>query len=243
MTNWTTMKKIDILFENDDFLAINKPPGLLSVQDRFNESLHHVGALVRRIDPNYLLAHRLDKDTSGVMLVAKSSDSQRLLQRQFDERTITKEYAALVMGVPQHKAGIIDQPILPHEYMKNKMTIHKKGKSSVTYWQVEEDFERYTLLRLKPKTGRTHQIRVHLAHLGHSIVADPVYGNGKPFYLSSIKRYMNKRSDEVERPLISRTALHAEKITFIGMNKERISVSCPFPKDFKATINQLRKNR
>jgi 23S rRNA pseudouridine955/2504/2580 synthase/23S rRNA pseudouridine1911/1915/1917 synthase len=235
-------KPFDIIFEDDDCLAINKAAGILSVPDRFDQDIPNIKHLVREINENYLIVHRLDKDTSGVLLIAKHPDSQRALQQQFENSTIEKEYVAIIRGIPNTKEGSIASSIVPHDLIPGKMKIYKKGKTSETHWILEEEYAQHGFMRLKPKTGRTHQLRLHLSHMGHPIVADPLYGNGQPLYLSNIKRNMNRSTTKVERPLISRTALHAEKISFDSLNGERITVTCPLPKDMRAAINQLRKN-
>ncbi|MCL4162430.1 UNVERIFIED_CONTAM: hypothetical protein GTU68_040034 [Idotea baltica] len=236
------MKKIPLLYEDDDCLAIHKPAGLLSVPDRHDPAIINVKHLQQNEDPNRLMVHRLDKDTSGILLIAKTEKAQVHLSSQFEQQTIDKEYLAIVHGIPASSQGVIEAALVEHEHLKGRMIIHKKGKSALTNWFLEDSFKFHSLLRLKPTTGRTHQLRVHLAHIGHAILSDPKYGDGKALFLSSFKRKVNPNKYGQERPLISRTALHARKITFDNLQGEKIEIICELPKDMRASLNQLSKN-
>ena len=146
--------------------------------------------------------------------------------------------------IMQNKKGIIDEPIIEHPVQKGMMAINKKGKPSVTEYEVLEDFGIYSLVKFRLHTGRTHQIRVHMKHIGHAIACDDLYGNGKPILLSSFKKkYKLSQHDEVERPLLGRLALHSSQLIFNTPDGTRHDLTAPLPKDMNAVLMQLRKNR
>ena len=227
------------IFEDKDLLVIQKPPNVLSVPDRYNNSLFNIYQYFLQMYSDIKIVHRLDFETSGIMILAKNLGSHKGLNLQFQNRTVVKKYIALIHGVPIQQQGIINAPI--RFSTQGKSYIEAGGKSSKTYYELMEDYKSYALIRVIPETGRTHQIRVHLQHMGHPIVGDKKYG-GQPFYLSSIKR--NYRQSGTEKPLISRTALHAYSIKFVHpTTHEEYSLESPYPKDLKATLNQLGKLR
>lgn len=240
-----------IIFENDDYIAVNKPAGLLSIPDRHNDLLPSLSRWLEQRYGNIFVIHRLDKDTSGVIVFAKNESAHKFLSSQFQSRYAEKHYLGLVAGQLMQKEGAIDAPIMEHPVKKGKMMIvreqhgkqMKKGKPALTTFRVMESFSLYTLLDLQIFTGRTHQIRVHLQSIGHPIAMDEVYGNAAPFYLSFIKKkYRVGKSQEEEKPLMSRMALHAIKLAFKDKNGEKRILEAPLPKDFQAVVNQLRKN-
>jgi 23S rRNA pseudouridine955/2504/2580 synthase/23S rRNA pseudouridine1911/1915/1917 synthase len=197
-------------------------------------------------DPRLRLVHRLDKDTSGVMLFAKDIATQRHLSAQFQNNQVQKEYLALVAGRPTSDQGEIDQPIAPHPTQRDRMTVTKHGRVARTDWKVEKSMRRFALLRCFPRTGRTHQIRVHLKSVGLPLAVDPLYNPQPPdrpvgLYLSHLKRDYRPTFGEEERPLIARLTLHAEKITFMHIDGKKITIESPPPKDFRAAISQLLK--
>jgi len=239
--------KLTILLDNSEVVAIHKPPALATIPGRGESTsafeqlaaqlnLPHTG----QTDPRLRVVHRLDKDTSGVLLFAKNIAAQRHLSHQFQNNTVQKEYLALVAGRPTEDEGEIEARIAPHPANPKLMAISKQGRPARTLWKVEKRFRNYTLLRVFPKTGKTHQIRVHLRHAGMPLAVDPLYNpQAPPLLLSHFKR--DYRHTGEERPLMGRLTLHAEKLRFKDLSEVEIELISPSPKDFRATVNQLSK--
>src|SRR5215471_15711187 len=209
------MKIADILiYENDDFLVLNKPAGLLSIPDREGKE----NSLKKILQEEYgeiFTVHRLDKDTSGLIVFAKNEDLHKLLSHQFEQRQTEKIYLGLVLGSPLKEKGTIDSPIMEHPTKKGLMIANRKGKEAVTDYEVLNIFRIYSWVRFRIHTGRTHQIRVHMKHIGHPIACDKIYGDGKPVLLSSIKHnYRLSKNEEEERPILNRLGLHAHQLRF-----------------------------
>ena len=234
--------KFDIIFENEDFIAINKPAGLLSIPDRFGKDTSLKIILQDQMD-KVLTIHRLDKDTSGLIIFAKNEATHRHLSQQFEGRDVEKYYLGLVSGTLMTKKGTIDVPIMAHPGKTTLMMTHHKGKPSVTGYEVLEEFGLFSWMQFRIHTGRTHQIRVHMKHLGNPVVCDELYGDGQPVLLSSIKRKFRLNKNELEeRPLLNRLALHSHQLKFIDAKGNRLELEAPLPKDLKALLQQLRKN-
>lgn len=237
-------RSIDIVMQDDDLIVVNKPAGLLTVPGRNGGvALREVIARAAGIEDFLLLVHRLDRQTSGLLLLAKHKDAQRHLQTQFEKRQIHKEYLAIVRGLPVEDSGTIELLMAPHARITGKMTVKQnKGKQSRTDWQVVERFRGSALIRCIPHTGRQHQIRVHLAHIGLPLLVDPLYGESEAFFLSQLKPGYRPSSKHEERPLIDRLTLHANVLQFVHPRDNRtVRLEAPPPKDFRATLDQLRK--
>ena len=235
-------KLFKIIFKNEDFLVIDKPAGMLSIPDRYQPQLPAASTLLKKKYGEIFTVHRLDKDTSGLMLFAKNSDTHRALNDTFSEGKVKKEYLALVSGNMPNDEGTIDMP-LTFNKEKQKVTTHKNGKASLTTFTVIERFKLATYIRVKMHTGRMHQVRVHLQSIFHPLLVDEKYGSRNAFYLTEIKRKkFNLKRDSMERPLLSRHPLHCDTISF-EFNKQayKFDLEDVLPKDMKATINQLRK--
>lgn len=236
------MMHYEIIAETPDYIAVSKPSGMLTLPDRFDAALESLKGRLALAYGDIFTVHRLDRDTSGLILFAKHPDAQRHFAQEFEERRVAKRYLGIVTGRMERTSGTFDQPITEHPVVKGKMTVARKGKYAVTHFEVLEELGRYTLLTLTIETGRTHQIRVHLQNAGHPIACDPLYGTGEPILLSSIKRNFNLAKDqETERPLLGRLALHAWQLDITGLQGEPIALEGPLPKDMEACIRQLRK--
>lgn len=229
-----------IVFQNDDYLLINKPPFVSSLPERTGDKSLSILKLAKEHFDDIQLCHRLDKETSGILLLAKNSEAYRNASMQFEHREIKKEYHALTNGV--HDLDSISV-FLPIAILKDKTGVkidRRRGKIAETIFFTEKKYNQHTLLRCYPITGRMHQIRVHLMCLEAPIVCDPTY-NGDYIFLSKIKRKFNLKENDEELPLIKRVALHAKKISFKGVNGELIEAEAPYPKDFEVLIKQLDK--
>src|SRR5436190_4330917 len=237
------MKLTDYLvFENDDLIALNKPSGLLSIPDREGKEIS-LKVLLQEKYPQIFTVHRLDKDTSGLIVFAKNEETHRNLSMQFAERQTEKIYLGLVLGSLIEKKGTVNKPIAENTVKKGTMIIHQRGKESVTDYEVLEDFGIYSWLQFRIHTGRTHQIRVHMKDIGHPVACDELYGDDKPILLSSFKSKfkLSKKEDE-ERPILNRLGLHAFKLKLRNAGKN-FELEAPISKDLRATIQQLEKRR
>jgi len=234
---------LDILYEDRDLILVNKPPGLVVHPapghrggTLLNALVHHCPDLAEVGDVSRPgLVHRLDKDTSGVLVAAKTALAHAHLVRQFHDREVEKIYVALVWGRFSQRRGKIDQEVGRHPTARQKMSAHpRRGKPAVTYWQVLEEYPGpLTLLELSPKTGRTHQLRVHLAALGHPIVGDATYGGGAA-------RLKENPSLKNLRPLVKRPLLHARTLRLTHPRTgAAIAGEAPLPKDFQAVLQVL----
>lgn len=246
---------MEFLHRDELVVAVNKPAGVATIPGRAEKTsvLEQVGEALGlpakgTADPRVRVVHRLDKDTSGVLLFALNTEAQRHLSHQFQNNTVRKEYLALVVGAVPGEEGVIDEPLAPHPQLKDRMTVMKHGRRALTEWRVEERFRQFTLLRAFPKTGKTHQIRVHLKHAGVPLAVDPLYNPARGreaaagVFLSGFKRDYRPTRGEEERPLIARLTLHAERVIFTHPNGTELTVAAPLPKDFRATLNQLRRH-
>jgi 23S rRNA pseudouridine955/2504/2580 synthase/23S rRNA pseudouridine1911/1915/1917 synthase len=216
---------------------------LLVIPDRFDPTLPSLNKLLEaKLKQKAWVVHRLDKETSGVICLAKHEEAHKYLSTLFQEHEVVKLYAGLVQGRVAPEQGRIEAPIAEHPYTKGKMTVAKKGKPSVTDYRVTEQWALYALVQFQIHTGRTHQIRVHMQSIGNPIVCDELYGDGKPFLLSSIKRkYKLSDKDEVEKPLLSRLALHAYRLQFNKEDGTEVTAEANLPKDMLACVKQLNK--
>lgn len=236
--------KLEILYKDEDIIVVNKPPGIAVIPDRFKKELPSINLMLsQQIGQKVFTVHRLDKDTSGVLCFALNSNAHQQLSNQFQNHSIKKAYLALINGVILPESQMIDLPIDKHPTISGKMIVKKNGKPSTTSYTTLKKWAMYSYLELQLHTGRTHQIRVHLSYLGHPIVADNLYGNGQPFKLSTIKKnYKQSQKDDIEKPLLSRLALHAYKLNFINLQEQVIQVEAEIPKDMTACIKQLDKH-
>ncbi len=235
--------QLDIVFENNHFIAINKPAGLLSIPDREQSQLSLKDLLLAKYGTIFTV-HRLDKDTSGIIIFAKDEATHKFLSQLFESRNVEKYYLAIVHGSPAIKKGTIDAPISEHPLHKGLMVVHRNGKPSVTDYEVIEEHRSFSLVQFKLHTGRTHQIRVHSKNIGHPVACDELYGDGKPVLLSSIKKnYKLGKHDEEERPMLNRLALHSYQLKFKDVEGKEVNLEAELPKDMRALLQQLKKNK
>lgn len=231
----------EIIYEDEDLIIINKPAGLLTIPDRYDPLRENLYKSLLSYREHVFINHRLDKDTSGLILFSKNEKTHAIMQQQFEQGKVHKSYLALVKSAPTSREGTIEFKLAMNPSRK-KMEVNPKGKDAVTHFSVITEWDHHALVNVNIETGKTHQIRVHMKSIGCPLLCDPLYGDGRGFYLSSIKRNFNRAYDEVERPLINRTALHAEKLQFNHPTSgEEMTFSQNVPKDMKAVIHQLNK--
>lgn len=238
--------ELSLIFEDASVIVLEKPPGLVIHPAPGHKSgtlvhglLHHcsdlsgIGGVLR---PG--IVHRLDKDTSGLLVVAKNDYAHNFLSSQFKNGRVSKKYITVVHGVPENKKGKIDLPISRHPVKRKEMAVSTlKGKNALTVWQVDESIgDKFSVLSVIIKTGRTHQIRVHMSHSGHPVVGDPVYGNKKSWWKKNIPSAMEIL------PVIKRQMLHSASLGFTHPEKgEYMEFFSPIPDDMKSVIDELKK--
>ncbi len=237
-----------IIFEDECLIAFDKPSGLAVAAERGHKPGEHLMAAVQeKMGRDVALVHRIDAATSGLVLCAKTKVALDFLSGQFQSKTVIKRYEALTVGVPASDEFTVDLVMKEDEAKPGVMCVVKKhGKTSVTEFTVREKFPQsagrpgLALVECRPQTGRTHQVRLHLAVGGTPILNDPLYGDATRLLLSDLKRGYKGRDDE--RPLISRLALHAAGLTFTHpISREKMTVRAPLPKDMAVALKYLEK--
>jgi RluA family pseudouridine synthase len=231
-----------IIYEDEALLVIAKPAGLLTLPDGYKPELPHVRGVLEPYYGPLWVVHRLDRETSGLLVLARTAEAHRSLNTQFEARSTGKVYHALVKGSPEWDELRVDLPLLPDGDREHRTVVdQRRGKPSATQLRVLERYQVYSLVEALPETGRTHQIRVHLASTGFPIVVDGVYGEGEALFLSSFKANYRPGKGE-ERPLLDRLGLHAWSLGIEHpVSGEIQNYQAPYPKDFGAAVNQLRK--
>jgi RluA family pseudouridine synthase len=246
--------EIPVLFEDEHLLALDKPAGLLTSPDRDAPerpnlmNLLHAGIAAgkpwaRERNLTYLSnAHRLDAETSGVILFARSKSVLVSLANLFSTEKTARKYVALVRGEPAEEKFEVEAKLASHPMKPGFFHVDpKRGKQSRTLIEIVEKISGYALLKCQPLIERTHQIRVHLRHAGLPIVADALYG-GRPLWLSTLKTNYRLKEGKIERPLVSRAALHAEQLTLPHpVTGETLTITAPWPKDLKVAVKYLRE--
>ncbi len=237
------LPSIAVLFADEDVLAVNKPAGITVTHDGTREESPTLAERLHQSYGDLLPVHRLDRDTSGVVVLARHPDAHRALNQLFETHAVEKVYHLIVVGTPDWEERQVEAPLLPDGDRRHRTIVDAEaGKPSLTTFRVLQRFQRHALLEARPLTGRTHQVRVHAALVGLPIVADPLYGDGAPLLLSSLKRSY-RAGEEPERPLIGRLALHAQRLAFPHPRTEKLlEILAPYPKDFRAALNQLAKH-
>lgn len=226
---------LDIVYEDDSVLVVNKPRNMVVHPAAGNErgtlvnaALYHCGGDLSGINGSMRpgIVHRIDKDTTGLLVIAKNDEAHKSLAGQLQDRSLSRIYYALVNGNIKEDSGTVDAPLGRSDQDRKMIAVRKDGRSAVTDYEVIERFGDYTLLKCKLRTGRTHQIRVHMRHIGHSVVGDKTYG------------IRNERFN------LEGQLLHAGEISFIHPKTgEKVSFSCPLPEDFSKVLEVLRKQK
>ena len=230
---------LNIVYEDDDIIVINKPKDLVVHPGAGNPNGTVLNALLYHYPPiaevpRAGIVHRLDKDTTGLMVVAKTIPAQTKLVRDVQKRKITREYEAVASGI-MTKGGTVDQPMARHATKRTLMAVHPMGKPAVTHYRIMENYRNYTRLRLRLETGRTHQIRVHMAHIAHPLLGDQTYG-GRP-------RPPKNASEDFMEVLrnFKRQALHAVMLRLAHpITGEMMEWYAPLPDDFVELLNALK---
>lgn len=243
---------LEILYEDDYLALINKPPDMVVHPARGNWSgtlvnalLHHFDDLSEESDQSRPgIVHRLDRDTSGVILIAKEEQTHRDLALMFEQRRVFKEYHALVHGSVSRDSDYIEARIMRHPHDRVKMTITHdptQGRDACSYYEVVERFRGFSYVRVHPRTGRTHQIRVHLASIGHPILADKIYSSRDCVRLLDLDPHIEPERDKV---ILSRQALHAYRLRLKHPRTGQIlEGTAPLPEEFQHTLEALRQYR
>jgi len=228
-----------ILFENDDYIVVNKPPFVASLDERGGSGEVNILRLAKQYSADAQVCHRLDKETSGAIIIAKTPEAYRSVAMQFEKRKVNKVYHAVVDGQFTFNELFIDLPIL-NDGNKSVTIDRKEGKRAETIFNSIKNYRHYTLVECKPITGRMHQIRIHLATQRAAIAGDDMY-RGKPVFLSSMKKGYRIAKDDEELPIMKRFALHARHLVFKGLDGADIVIDAPYPKDFATLIKLLDK--
>lgn len=235
-------KPYNVLYSDDAIVVLNKASGILTASDRYDATAPRLDLLAKDEFGTLYAVHRIDKDTSGAVIYARTKESHRDLSLQFQNREVEKIYHAIVYGRPLWERTVCDKRLLINGDARHRTIVHRTGKDASTEFFVFGTCGQFSWIEARPKTGRTHQIRAHLNELGFSIVCDPLYGgNQKPIRLSEVKR--SWRGDPFEeKPLIARLALHAWRLCVVHpVTNEKMTFTAPYYKDMDATRKQFAK--
>jgi 23S rRNA pseudouridine1911/1915/1917 synthase len=232
-----------IIFENEEYVFVNKPSGMLTILDRHDSSLPSVVGFLRSKYEKIFTIHRIDKDTSGCVVFAKNEEAHRHASIAFESRQVTKKYLGIVHGSPANDTGTIQDRLMDHPVIKGKMIVNaKQGKEAITNYKLVENFKSYSLVEFPILTGRMHQIRIHSANLGTPLLCDPIYGKDEKIFVSQLnKKYNLSKLTEEEQPILQRLALHSAHISFEDAQGKTLAVDCPLWKDMDASMKQMRK--
>lgn len=225
-----------LVYSDETLIAVNKPAGLRVIPDGYDPSLPNLAAMLRAAYTNVWVVHRLDKDTSGIVLFALSAEAHRSLNQQFERRETQKEYHAIVIGMPEFTSMVVNLPLRVDGDRRHRTIVdHQTGKPAETALEVSQPLGAFTLLNAYPHTGYTHQIRAHLAAVDLPILADPLYKS------LQAETQITRRAGEIARQLpIQRTALHASRITLQHpQTQQPLALSAPYPDDFAQTLTML----
>jgi RluA family pseudouridine synthase len=238
------MKEIyyQTLYEDENLIVINKNYGILTIPDRYNRNLPSLYSKLKKIYEQVFIVHRLDRDTSGVMLFAKDAETHRELSIGFENSEIIRKYHVVVDGIINQENLEIDIPLKASNKRLGMTVPSAKGKESLTLVKVLDRYRNQTLLECELKTGRHHQIRVHLQTIGFPLLVDDLYGTHNEFLLSSIKKRVNLKKGTDEKPVIERLSMHSHHIEFTHpIKKDIMSFTAEYPRDFSALVQILKK--
>ncbi|MDR3343923.1 MAG: RluA family pseudouridine synthase [Treponema sp.] len=234
-----------VCYQDTCIIVVNKASGIAVSADRWDDAKERLDTLLVPLVGKVFTVHRIDRDTSGLVVFTLDGETHKRLSQAFEEHLVQKSYIAVVHGRPSWKETGCDLPLVPDGDKQHRTIIDKcRGKPSVTQFRLLGTAGTYSVVEALPETGRTHQIRVHLTSLGHPVVCDPLYGTIKPVFLSSFKR--GWRGDPLqERPLLSRLGLHAARLVLPGYPPamaDNLTLNAPLPRDMAALINQMEKS-
>jgi len=230
------------IYEDDHLLVLDKAAGVLCIPDRHDIELPSLQGILNKKYGKIYTVHRLDKQTSGVMVFAKTEDTHRKLNGLFQQHKTEKKYWVLVQSSNTPDEGVIDLPIAPHSIIKGKMKVSPKGKASFSRYKTLEKFKQHRLLEVTIETGRTHQIRVHLAESGMLLAVDELYGGGQAIKLSDFKKKYQPNKTGEEKPILQRVSLHAKELSFVHPILDKKFIwDAELPKDMAVTLKLLRK--
>jgi len=234
-------EKPEVIFEDSDLVVVSKPSGITVIPDRIHTEIATVQSILQKDYGKLFVVHRIDRGTSGVLCFARNEAAHRNLSLQFQNHTVKKIYRAIVKGRMKQKEGIVDAPIAENTVRPGTMLIHKRGKEALSHYWVEEEFKHASLVKVEIKTGRTHQIRVHMASLGNPLLVDDIYAKAPAFFFSSIKKNY-KQTGEEERPTIARLTLHAASLTLVHPTLNTgMTFEAKLPKDMETVLKLLRR--
>jgi 23S rRNA pseudouridine1911/1915/1917 synthase len=246
--------ELEVLYQDEHLLAVNKPAGIPVEPSRWGEHLEHMGRALLAwaeankradglLDKRPRALHRLDMGTSGVLLYALSLDAERHYRELFAQREVAKTYHAFVLGEVR-QAGTVDLALAPQGSSGSRMAVVEKGgKPSLTEYSPLQRFRGYTLIEARPKTGRTHQIRVHMAAIGHPLMVDPLYAGREAIMLSELKAGYRPKKGRPEKPLINRLTLHSSAVRLKGLDGAEICIEAEYPKDLRILLSKMEKWR
>lgn len=242
---------VEVLLDDPLFTVVAKPSGVPSVPERFAKDRRtvadHLATIWRQKDPaapTPLICHRLDRDTSGCLVLARDHATANRIMEAFRERRVAKTYLAIVLGAPQPPSGDVEFMVAPDRFRPGAMSIvAKKGKECSSSYETLEHFRGLSLVRVAPRTGRTHEVRLALKHLGTPCAFDLLYGGHEPILLSSFKRGYRTGRGRAEQPLVDRLTLHAATLEFPHpATGAAVRAEAPLPRDLDTTLRQLRRH-
>ena len=243
------LPRIETLFSDDDFVAVSKPAGFSTVSERWDKDKKCLIDLLwdewKKKDPEAPkphVVHRLDKETTGVILFARNGQAQSSLRKQFMDRTTSKVYLALVEGFPEPAEAELTFHVEENPSRPGSMRIRKQGKECQSSYSLLESYDHHSWVEVRPLTGRTHQVRLTMSQAGSPCSCDPIYGSGNPVLLSDYKRSYSPGRGKQERPLLSRLGLHAFQLTISHPTTgESMTIEAPLPKDLRTSLRQIKR--